>query len=71
MARFTEAAYLKDGFSQEMYNKGIETVFGGSDGYYSSNGRLKLQSSLEITGTLLPFSPPEKSSAFSARGAQA
>ena len=56
MARFAEAAYLKDGFSQEMYNKGIETVFEGSDGYYSPNDRPKLQSSLEITGVLLPFS---------------
>ena len=54
--RFAEAAYLKDGFSQEMYDKGIETVFEGSDGYHSSNGRPKLQSSLEITGALLPFS---------------
>jgi len=56
MARFTEAAYLKKGFSQEMYDRGIQTVFEGSDGYYSPNGRLKLQSSLEIARALLPFS---------------
>ncbi|WP_233993542.1 hypothetical protein [Salinibacter altiplanensis] len=55
MARFTEAAYLKDGFSQEMYDRGIQTVFEDSDGYYSPNGRLKLQSSLEIARALFPF----------------
>lgn len=55
MARFAEAAYLKKGFSREMYDVGIETVFGGSDGYYSPNGLIKLQSSLEIARALLPF----------------
>jgi len=55
MARFAEGAYLKKGFSREMYDKGIETVFGGADGYYSPDGLLKLQSSLEIAKALLPF----------------
>ncbi|MFO8098161.1 MAG: hypothetical protein R6T83_00905 [Salinibacter sp.] len=55
MARFTEEAYLKEGFSREMYDKGIETVFQHADGYYSPNGLLKLQSSLEIAEALLPF----------------
>ncbi|MCS3756193.1 hypothetical protein [Salinibacter ruber] len=55
MARFAEGAYLKKGFSREMYDKGIETVFDGADGYYSPNGLLKLQSSLEIAKALLPF----------------
>lgn len=56
MARLVEAAYLKKGFSQEMYDRRIETVFEGGDGHYSPDGRLKLQSSLEIARSLLPFS---------------
>jgi len=39
MARFVEAAHLKKGFSQEICDRGIETVFEGADGYYSPNGR--------------------------------
>ncbi|WP_263784400.1 hypothetical protein [Salinibacter grassmerensis] len=57
MAQFTEEAYLKKGFSREMYDKGIETVFDGTSGYYSPNGLVKLQSSLEIARALLPFDP--------------
>lgn len=57
MARFVEEAYLKKGFSREMYDRGIETVFEGGDGYYSPNGLIKLQSSLEIARSVLPFNP--------------
>ena len=57
MAQFATRAYLKKGFSREMYDRGIETVFDGADGYYSPNGLLKLQSSLEIARSVLPFDP--------------
>lgn len=55
MGRFVEEAYLKNGFSREMYDSGISTVISGSDGYFSPDGVYKLQSSLEIAKALLPF----------------
>jgi hypothetical protein len=50
MARFVEAAHLKKGPSQEICDRGIETVFEGADGYYSPNGRCSSNGRLLIGG---------------------
>jgi len=55
MSRFVRAGALQEGFSYEMYDPGIGTVIENASGYYSPNGILKLQSSLQIARTRLPF----------------
>jgi len=57
MARFMRDGALKGGFFHELYDPGIPTVIENSDGYYSPNGILKLQSSLASARALRPFYP--------------